>query len=114
MRIYIVRHGETDANKKGYAQGWTDDPLNNNGEILARNTGQGMKDIRFDCCISSPLIRARKTAEIILGESDNSVPVSLDDRIIEMNFGRFEGTRIADDKIYYDREMAIDLYGKHL
>ena len=28
MRIYIVRHGETDANKKGYAQGRTDDPLN--------------------------------------------------------------------------------------
>ena len=99
MRIYIVRHGETDANKKGYAQGWTDDPLNKNGEILAGITGRGMKGIHFDCCISSPLIRARETAQIILRESDNSVPVSFDDRIKEMNFGRFEGTSIRDEKV---------------
>ncbi|MBQ1915367.1 MAG: phosphoglycerate mutase family protein, partial [Selenomonadaceae bacterium] len=31
MRIYIVRHGETEANKKGYLQGWSNDPLNENG-----------------------------------------------------------------------------------
>ena len=99
MRIYFVRHGETDANKKGYAQGWTDAPLNKNGEILAGITGQGMKGVRFDCCISSPLIRARETAKIILRESDNSVPVSFDDRIKEMNFGRFEGTSIRDEKV---------------
>ena len=48
MRIYIVRHGETDANKKGYAQGWTDDPLNENGRLIAELTGQGMKGTRFD------------------------------------------------------------------
>ena len=99
MRIYIVRHGETDANNKGYAQGWTDAPLNKNGEILAGITGRGMKGIRFDFCISSPLSRARETAKIILRESDNSVPVSFDDRIIEMNFGRFEGTSIRDEKV---------------
>ena len=43
MRIYIVRHGETDANKKGYAQGRTDDPLNKNGEILG-----GSPDMAID------------------------------------------------------------------
>ncbi len=99
MRIYIVRHGETDANKKGYAQGWTDDPLNENGRLIAELTGQGMKGIRFDCCISSPLIRARDTAQIILRESENRVPVSFDDRIKEMNFGCFEGTSIRDEKV---------------
>lgn len=99
MRIYVVRHGETDANKNGYAQGWTDDPLNENGKILAKITGQGMKGIRFDCCISSPLIRARETAEIILRESGNSVCVSFDDRVKEVNFGSFEKMSIRDEKV---------------
>ena len=99
MRIYIVRHGETDANKKGYAQGWTDDPLNENGRMIAEITGQGMKGIHFDHCISSPLIRAKETAQIILRESGNNVPVSFDDRIKEMNFGRFEGISIKDEKV---------------
>ena len=109
MRIYIVRHGETDANKKGYAQGWRDDPLNENGCILAKITGQGMRDIRFDCCISSPLIRARETAGIILRESGNSVPVSFDDRIKEINFGSFEGMSIRDEKaLRFLREPVVD------
>ena len=59
MRIYIVRHGETDANNKAYLQGWSDDPLNENGRMLAELTGQGMKSICFDYCISSPLQRAK-------------------------------------------------------
>jgi broad specificity phosphatase PhoE len=109
MRIYIVRHGETDANKKGFAQGWTDDPLNDNGRILAKITGQGMKDIHFDQCISSPLIRARETAEIILRESDNSVSVSFDDRIKEMNFGSFEGMSIRDEMVIrFLNEPVVD------
>ena len=99
MRIYIVRHGETDANRIGYTQGWTDDPLNKNGEILAKITGQGIKGIHFDYCISSPLIRARETAEIILKESDNRIPVSFDDRIKEINFGSYEMMNIRDEKV---------------
>lgn len=109
MRIYIVRHGETDANKKGYAQGWTDDPLNENGRLIAELTGQGMKGIRFDCCISSPLIRSRDTAQIILKESSNSVPISFDDRIKEMNFGSFERTSIRDEKVIrFLKEPVVD------
>ena len=99
MRIYIVRHGETDANKKGYAQGWTDDPLNENGRLIAELTGQGMKGTRFDCCISSTLIRARDTAQIILRESGNSVSLSFDDRIKEINFGSFERMSIRDERV---------------
>ena len=99
MRIYIVRHGETNANVKGYLQGWSNDPLNENGHMLAEITGRGMKGLRFDCCISSPLIRARETAEIILKESDNSGPILFDDRIKEMNFGSYEGMSIRNEKM---------------
>lgn len=99
MRIYIVRHGETEANKQGYVQGWTDVPLNENGRIIAELTGRGIKGIRFDHCFSSPLTRAKETAEILLRESGNSVPVSFDDRIKEMNFGSFEGISVRDEQV---------------
>ena len=69
MRIYIIRHGETSLNAKGLMQGWIDEPLNDNGRLLATITGQGMQGIKFDFCISSPLIRAVETAEIILREN---------------------------------------------
>ena len=59
-----------------------------------------MKGIRFDHCISSPLTRARDTAEIILSESGNgSVTVSFDARIKEMNFGSLEMVSVRDEKV---------------
>jgi len=73
--------------------------LNENGILLAEITGRGMKGIRFDYCISSPLTRARETAEIILRESGNNIPVTFDDRIKEMDFGRFERMDIRDEKV---------------
>ncbi|MBE6726968.1 MAG: histidine phosphatase family protein [Ruminococcaceae bacterium] len=91
MRIYIVRHGETDGNTEGYFQGWTDDPLNEKGRELAAVTGRALSGIRFDRCISSPLSRARETAEILLRESGNGgVPIELDDRAKEAHLGDWE------------------------
>ncbi len=95
MKIYIVRHGETDANVKKLAQGRTDDPLNKNGRDLAILTGQAIKGIHFDDCISSPLIRASETAKIILAESGNDIPFTLDGRLLEMDFGEREGESLA-------------------
>ena len=109
MRIYIIRHGETNANKEGYLQGWSNDPLNENGRMLAEITGQGLKGIRFDYCISSPLIRAKETAEIILRESGNDIPVAFDERIMEINFGRFERTSIRHERVgQFLRKPIID------
>ena len=79
MLIYVVRHGETNANVNGFLQGCTNDPLNENGRKLAIITGQGMKGIKFDYCISSPLDRAKETAEIILRESGNDISIVFDD-----------------------------------
>ena len=96
MLIFIIRHGETDLNVKGVMQGRIDEPLNKNGRDLAVITGKAMKGIRFDHCISSPLDRAKETAEIILRESGNDIPLSIDNRIIEISFGDMEGKRISD------------------
>lgn len=82
-------------NIKGLLQGRLDEPLNQNGRELAILTGQAVHGLRFDACISSPLSRAVETAEIILRESGNDIPISTDDRVIEMNFGDLEGGKIS-------------------
>ena len=89
--IYIIRHGETRSNVEGLLQGWTNDPLNENGIELAKVTGMGMKDIKFDLAISSPLTRALQTAKIVLEHSGNKdIEIVLDDRIKEINMGDWE------------------------
>lgn len=94
MRIYILRHGETSANAAGVLQGWSDIPLNQAGIDLAHMTGEALKDVRFDAAISSPLIRARQTAEIFLKASGNThVEIQIDERIKEGNMGCWEGLR---------------------
>ena len=89
MKIYLVRHGETDWNKERKIQGQVDIPLNEFGRHLARETAKGLRDVPFDVCFTSPLGRARETAEIILQGRD--VPILEDKRILEMNFGVLEG-----------------------
>lgn len=105
MLIYVVRHGETNANVDGYLQGWTNDPLNENGRKLAEITGQGMRGIKFDYCISSPLVRARETAEIILKESGNDIPIQFDNRIKEINMGDWERKKFRPGEREVDEEQ---------
>ena len=68
MDIYLIRHGETDWNKTKRLQGVTDIPLNACGIELAEKTAEGLKNVPFDRIYTSPLIRAKKTAEIIRGD----------------------------------------------
>ena len=96
LKIYIIRHGETALNVNGVMQGQIDEPLNENGRALAALTGRGMRGIRFDACISSPLSRARETAEIVLRESGNRLPIRTDDRLLEMDFGDIDARKITE------------------
>lgn len=89
MRLYIVRHGETDWNKARRVQGHADIPLNEYGIHLAEQTAEGMKDIPFDLAYTSPLIRAKQTAEILLAGRD--IPVLESEGIKELGFGAYEG-----------------------
>ena len=95
MKIYVIRHGETEMNVKQLKQGWMDVPLNQAGRDLACLTGQALRGVRFDACVTSPLIRSRETVELVLKESGNGeVPIQTDDRLKEINFGREEGTSV--------------------
>ncbi len=89
MKIYLIRHGETDQNKRKCLQGRSDIELNEYGRELARKTAEGLKDIDFDIIFTSPLKRARETAEIIKGDRD--IPLVCEGRIQEISFGEYEG-----------------------
>ena len=103
MLIYIIRHGETALNVKRVRQGWLDEPLNEAGRSLAALTGRALQDVRFDGCWSSPLIRARETAEIVLRESGNAgIPVRTDDRLKEICFGEEENLPILESTMHPD------------
>ena len=64
--LYIMRHGKTDWNAKHKLQGRTDIPLNEEGIQMAEQAKEKYKDVNFDICYCSPLVRAKQTAEIIL------------------------------------------------
>lgn len=96
MIVYLIRHGETAWNKQRRLQGQSDIPLNEFGVRLAEETREGLKGVRFDLGITSPLRRARETAEIILDGSP--AKIIEDARIQEISFGSYEGMIYTKEK----------------
>jgi probable phosphoglycerate mutase len=89
-----LRHGITDWNREGRFQGRTDIPLNDEGISQARAAARRLQSVPFDTIVSSPLIRAVKTAEIIATVSGK--PITIDADLIECDFGSFEGRSIRE------------------
>ena len=94
MKIFIMRHGETDFNQAHRLQGQKDIPLNENGRDQARLAGEEFRQrgILFNRVISSPLFRARETAKIVSRQEDMEIFNSL----MEIDFGRYEGIKYED------------------
>lgn len=98
MILYIMRHGETYWNRERRMQGGTDIALTEEGIAMAKLSGQNMKDLPIDLCISSPLSRAYETAKCVIG--DRNIPIVTDKRVQEISFGEWEGECvITDNKI---------------
>lgn len=133
MKLYIIRHGQTEWNKSGRLQGQTDIALNENGRALAEKVGKAMKEIPFDRVISSPLERSKQTAELVLKENcgkagrmfrngekwsvrDLSQGVAswkkqvltTEEQIKEISFGEYEGFSIPSTSMFSgDPKYAI-------
>lgn len=88
--FHFVRHGETDWNRAGRMQGWRDIPLNARGEAQAMALRPAMGDHGFRSIATSPLSRARQTAEILNG--DLGLDLRLLDDLREFDVGPYEGT----------------------
>ena len=98
MKIYAIRHGQTDQNLNKIVQGWSNHPLNQNGIKQAYDMGHYLKihHYTFDRIISSPLIRSIKTAEIIQSILMTNHNIEIDDAFIERDFGVFEGGSVEE------------------
>lgn len=124
--IYLIRHGQTDENLAWRIQGQRDFPLNATGEAQAEEVRDRLRNlgISFARVYSSPLGRAVRTAEIVTGcegreafgsaeepakaeaPESNEAPgnaeppappaILIDDRLIEMNYGPYEGADLKD------------------
>jgi alpha-ribazole phosphatase len=94
MHIFLVRHGETDANSQGIVQGWLDTELNKKGITQGIEAANNFNE-RIDVIYSSDLKRAVRTAQEFRSHN-KSVPYYEDIRLRERNFGEAAGTHRDD------------------
>jgi broad specificity phosphatase PhoE len=95
-RLYLVRHGETDWNAEGRLLSFTDAPLNARGQQQAESLASAVAGVRWDRALSSRMLRARSTADILLAASEDAPILHVDDRLREMDFGPYEGWSEAE------------------
>lgn len=89
MKYIFIRHGKTHFNEIGLKQGWCDSPLTKEGIQQIEKMSQLLKDEKITKAYTSPTLRAKQTAQIILKEHD--VLLHEDERLKEVNFGALEG-----------------------
>lgn len=112
MKLYVVRHGQTDWNVNGKIQGQKDVELNSTGIAQANSIRDKFNKLDIDLIMCSPLKRAQKTAEII--NQDRNLKIIYRDELIERGLGDFEGKdcETERDEIYNyyknDKEMNIE------
>jgi alpha-ribazole phosphatase len=88
LELILVRHGETDSNKKGTYLGWTDVELNEEGVRQAYQVKEKLSRDKIDAIYSSPLKRAKKTAEVI--NENFNMDIIFSDDLKERNFGLWD------------------------
>ncbi len=108
--INLMRHGLTDWNKDQKIQGRTNVPLDESSVDKINKIMPQLRSENFDIIISSPLMRAKQTAEIV--NKQLNLPLIEDELLVERNYGKFEGKKVNDikndhpdyakDKINYD------------
>ena len=90
--IYLLRHGQTDWNLERRIQGHLDIPLNETGKKEALVCLEKLSSLDIDKIISSDLIRAKETAQII--NEKLHLPIHFDSRLREVNLGNLQGRSI--------------------
>ena len=108
VRFLFVRHGHTAYNEEHLLQGQRDIPLSPLGREDALKTKLALKDEKIDEIYTSPLKRAKETAEII--NEDRKVPLYVADDIIEMNYGDLEGLSTRDVGLGVRRGLFFSHY----
>ena len=97
-RLYFCRHGLSELGKAGLWAGSTDTPMAPEGRNQARAAGLIADELEIDCIISSPLLRALETAQIIADViSYPQDKIEIDPLVVERDFGPLEATHYNSD-----------------
>ncbi len=105
MKIYLIRHGQTDWNIQGRIQGSHDIPLNETGRRQAELLAKGMDSRPVSRIFSSTLTRAMETAERI--SSRQKVEICFMPQLIEVEFGKWEGMTWEEIMEAYPKEYRL-------
>ena len=109
MKLYIVRHGQSEWNALHKVCGATDAPLTEKGRAQAAETAAILaeltRDEPIDLIIASPLSRAQETGRIIQKACGGDIPFIIDDRIREINFGENEGRSTRDPDFQAEKRI---------
>ncbi len=105
MKIYLIRHGQTDWNIQGRIQGSHDIPLNEVGQRQATKLAEGMDSRPVSRIFSSTLTRAMETAQKI--GSRQNVEIYPMPQLIEVEFGKWEGMTWEEIMEAYPKEYRL-------
>lgn len=108
MKLYVVRHGQTDQNVLGLVQGDTESDLTEKGREEAKALQELVESLNVDVVVSSPLRRALDTAKLITNDKKEII---VDDRLIERDFGLSEGKPVDEELTvkYWNFKLNTDI-----
>jgi broad specificity phosphatase PhoE len=104
MKIYLVRHGQTSWNQDGRLQGLRDVPLNRGGIRQSHQLAEWHRNTGVRRIVSSPLVRARRTAHILAQRTGRTFLT--DDRLREIDHGPWTGLRLEAIEDLFPDEFA--------
>ena len=106
--LVLIRHGQSVWNATNRFTGWTDVELSEKGEGEAAMAGEQLADVRFDVVHTSALIRAQKTAEIVMSKNrvSGEIPTKQDERLNERHYGDLQGLNKAETAEKFGAEQV--------
>lgn len=105
--VYFTRHGETVWNREIRMQGRSNSPLTSSGILGATKLGESLNAIAppIGKCLVSPMPRALHTAKLIRDASSLNYPIDIDELLIEMDLGSWEGKLRDETKMQFPEEF---------
>ncbi len=108
VTLVLIRHGQSLWNAENRFTGWTDIDLSKKGEKEAKEAGEKLENVAFDVVHTSALMRAQRTAEIIIKHNKISqdIPTYKDERLNERHYGSLQGLNKTETAEKYGAEQV--------
>jgi 2,3-bisphosphoglycerate-dependent phosphoglycerate mutase len=106
--LVLIRHGQSLWNAENRFTGWTDIDLSKKGENEAKAAGEKLENVSFDVVHTSALMRAQRTAEIIIKHNKKAqdIPTYKDERLNERHYGSLQGLNKTETAEKYGAEQV--------